>query len=121
LAAVPAERFSLSNLSFSVSTVSLFKYVFEHHVLLRIREEFADPDDLLKPLIFADLKNDLFGASKLAGRKPITPVNKKRNIVVPSSVGRGWNLVNGTPRKPKGSRFVQCVSREAQEANTYES
>ena len=59
LAAVPAEGTSLSRLSFSISTVSLFKYVFEHRALLRIGEEFADPDDLLEPFIFANLKNDL--------------------------------------------------------------
>jgi hypothetical protein len=90
-------------------------------VLLRGRKKFADPDNLLEPLIFADLKYDFLGAGKLVGREPVTPINKERNIAVPGSEGRSRDLVNRTPRKPKGSRFVECASRKAQEASPYES
>jgi hypothetical protein len=121
LAAVPAEGFSLSSLSFSVSTVSLFKYVFEHCLLLRIREKLADPNDLLEPFVFADLQNDFLGPRELVGRESVISVDNERDIAVPSNQRGGRYLVYGTPRKPKGSRFVECVSREAQEANTYES
>jgi hypothetical protein len=122
LAAVPAEGSSISGLSFSVSTVSLFKYSSEHRVLFRIGEKFADPNDLLEPLIFADLKNDLLGARELAGREPVTPVNNERDVVVTGNEGRGRNPINGTPRKSKGSRFIERSSRTAHESsNTYQS
>jgi hypothetical protein len=120
LTTVPADGASFSSLSLSVSTVSLFKYASKHRALFRIREKFADPDDLLEPLIFADLKNDLFGASDTR-REPVIPVNKERDIVVSGNKGRGWNLADGTPRKSKGCRFIERASRTAQETSTYES
>jgi hypothetical protein len=105
LAAVPAEGSSLSDLSFSVSTVSLFKYLFEHRVLLRIGEKLADPNDLLEPLIFANLKNDLLGARDV-GREPVIPINKERDIVVPRSEGRGRNLAPRKARTPVRFRKI---------------
>jgi hypothetical protein len=120
LATIPTKGFSLSSFSFSVSTVSLFKYVFEHHLLLRSGEKFADPDDLLEPFVFADLQNDLLGARQFVGRESVMSVDNEPNIAVPSNQRGGRYLVYWTPRQPKGSRFVECVSREAQEANTYE-
>jgi hypothetical protein len=119
LAAVPAEGSSLSSLGFSVSTVSLFKYVLEHRVLLRIGEKFADPDDLLEPFIFANLKNDLLSARELVRREPITSVDHEPDIAVISNQRRGWNLVYWTPRKPKRSRVVECVGRKAEKASSY--
>jgi hypothetical protein len=86
-------------------------------VLLRSRKKLTDPDDLLKALIFADLKNNFLGTGKLVGRQPITSVDKQRDIVVPGSKGRGRNLLNGTPRKPKWSPCVECARRKVQEAN----
>jgi hypothetical protein len=86
-------------------------------VLLRIGEKFADPDDLLEALLFADLKDDLLGIRDLIGRESVTPVYKERDIGVPGSEGRGRNLVNRTPRKPKGSRLVECSGGKIQQAS----
>jgi hypothetical protein len=77
-------------------------------LLVGSREKFADPDDLLEALVFADLKDDLLGVRELVGRESVTPVYKERDIGMPGSKGRGRNLVNRAPRKPKGSRLVEC-------------
>jgi hypothetical protein len=104
LAAVPAEGTSLSRLSFSISTVSLFKYVFEHRVLLRIGEKFADPDDLLEPFISADLKDDLLGARKLAAGRDRAERRKKEDGSPTSAFGS--TQANGFPGKlPVVARF----------------
>ena len=54
-------------------------------MFLRIGKKLSDPDDLLEALLLADLKHDLFGVTKLVGRKPVTPVYKERDVVVPGS------------------------------------
>jgi hypothetical protein len=77
--------------------------------LLRVGKKFTDPDDLLETLLFADLKHDLLGVTKLVGRKPVTPVYKERNVGVPGSKRRGRNFVDGSPRKSKGSRLAKCI------------
>jgi hypothetical protein len=105
-------------LSFSVSTGGVCKDGLQDRVLLRSREKFADPDDLLESLIFADLKDDLFGARELLRREAVTPVYKKRDIGVPGSERRSRHLVERSPRKSKGSRFVECASRKTQKAST---
>jgi hypothetical protein len=112
LVAVPAKKSSLFNFGFSISTSALREDGIEGVAFLRVREEFADPDNLLETLLFTDFKNDLLGATKLIGWKSVTPVYKERNVGLSSGARRGWHLVEGPPVKSEGSWFVECADRK---------
>jgi hypothetical protein len=109
LTAVPPKSSSLSRFSFSVSTLALREYRIKLIALLRIGKKLTDPDDLLETLLFADLKHDLLGVTKLVGRELVTPVYKERNVIVPGGKRRGRNFFDGSPRKAKGSRLAKCI------------
>ena len=83
-------------------------------MFLRIGKKLSDPDDLLEALLLADLKHDLFGITKPVGRKPVTPVYKERDVVVPGSQRRGWNLVNRSPRESEGCGLIERNGRTIQ-------
>jgi hypothetical protein len=111
---------SLYNFGFSVSTGALGEDGLKLVVLLGGGEKLADPDNLLEALLFADLKDDLLGVTKLVGWESVTPVYKERNVVFPGSDRRGRNLIDWPPRKPKGSRLIECMGRQTQQAGTFE-
>ena len=89
-------------------------------MLLGIGEKFADPNDLLEALLFADLNDDLLGARKLVGREAVAPVYKQRDIVVPGSERRGRNLVDRSPRKAKRSGLAKCSGGKIQQTSNGE-
>jgi hypothetical protein len=96
----------------AVSTDALCKDGPKLSVLLRSRQKFADPDDLLKPFTFADLKDELLGVTKLIGGKALIPIYQECNVAVPSSERRSGNLVNRPPGKAKWCRVVQRIRRK---------
>src|SRR5262249_42310874 len=102
----------LALFSFSVSTHTLCKDGLKHTVLLRTRDKFANPDDLLESLISADLNDDFLGITKLVGRETVLPVYKKSNVAVPCNGRRSRNLVDGAPRKSERSRLVDGTGQE---------
>ena len=59
----------------------------------------ANPNDLLKTLIFADFEDDLLGVTELVRGKPVTKVGKPGNILVPRRERWPRNFIDGSPRK----------------------
>ena len=78
----------------------------------------ANPNDLLKTLIFADFEDDLLGVTELVRGKPVTKVGKPGNILVPRRERWPRNLIDRSPRKSKRSRLVECTGRKIQQAGT---
>jgi hypothetical protein len=96
---------ALSNFGFSVSTVALCKDGLELLALLGSGKESADPDNLLEALLFANLQDDFFRVTKLAGRELVTPVDKKRNVGVPGFARKGSEPYRQAPKKVQTARF----------------
>jgi hypothetical protein len=108
LAPVPLNHSLLCSFKWAESTGALCKYRPNSIPLFGSGKKSADPDDLLKAFLFANLQDDFFGVTKLAGRESITPIYKKRNVIVPRGQRRGRNLIDRTPRKSKRRRLVEC-------------
>jgi hypothetical protein len=65
---------SLCNFGLSVSTGALCKDSSKLIALLSSGQRFAEPDNLLKTLLFADLKDDLLDVTKLVEWKSVASV-----------------------------------------------